>query len=75
MSPRHDRCVTSRSATAASTTPGFAASAALDDCESGWDHTLRAKSETAAVHGDTLIVRAKAYHDMEIANLTKFEDR
>lgn len=62
-------------ATTASTTPGFAASVVLDDCENGWDRTLRAKGETVAVQGDLLTVNAKAYHDLEIANLTKFEDR
>lgn len=62
-------------ATTASIIPGFAASRALDDCETGWDRTLRAKGEIVAVQGDTLMVNAKAYHEMEIANLTKFQDR
>jgi hypothetical protein len=66
---------TNGAATTASAAPGFAASRALDDCESGWDRTLRAKGETIAVHGDTLVMNAKAYHDVEVANKAKFEDR
>ena len=61
--------------TTASATPGFATGRALDDCESSWDRTLRAKGETVALHGDTLIVNANAYHTTEIANVSKFQDR
>lgn len=61
--------------TTAATARGFASARALDDCESGWDRTMRVTGERVAVQGDTLVVNAKAYHDVEIANVTEFEDR
>ncbi|MCT2587627.1 hypothetical protein [Actinophytocola gossypii] len=66
---------TNGEATTAATARGFAASRELDDCETGWDRTLRVAGETVAVQGDTLVVNANVYHDVEIAILTKFEDR
>lgn len=61
--------------TTATTARGFTSAKALDDCEAGWDRTMRVAGERTAVHGDTLIVNAKTYHDAEIANVTEFEDR